>query len=402
MAGPDTRDPDTRNMALARTSETKETSVPTLTIANLLDRPDAVVVDLRSPSEFALDHYPGASNVPLFDDFERGAVGLLYKQVSPDAAFAHGLDLVLEKIHGLTRQLAGLAGWEFDALDLRERVMALAGGGMARLEAQLTTRPWEGGAQAPLVLHCWRGGLRSRSVIALLRRLGLVGTVGLEGGYRAYRSHVRRVLEDFEAPRTVVLRGLTGVGKTLVLRELERQRPGWTLDLEQAAGHRSSLLGMVGLAPCSQKTFESRLALRLGSGFPGPMVVEGESRRVGDAIIPRSLWEPLAAGENIELVADQDHRIDVLVADYLASDANREPLRVQLALVEPRMQRRFPLVELLDAGRDRELVAILLEHYYDPLYRHSEGDRSHALTLEADDPIRAATRVAAWIDSHPI
>lgn len=391
--------PDTRRAAL---SPVAETSVPTLDIAELLQRPDAVVVDLRSPSEFAEDHYPGARNVPLFDDLERGAVGLLYKQVSPDAAFARGLDLVLQKIHGFVRQLADLAGWELDAVDLEERVMALAGGGIARLEAQLTTHPWESGTQAPLVLHCWRGGLRSRSVIALLRRLGLDHTVGLEGGYRAYRTHVRGVLEDFEAPRAIVLRGLTGVGKTLVLRELERQRPGWTVDLEGAAGHRSSLLGMVGLAPCSQKTFESRLALRLAQGFPGPMVVEGESRRVGDAIIPRSLWEPLTGGTNIELVADQDHRIDVLVADYLGNDENREPLRVQLALVEPRMQGRFALVELLDAGRDRELVAILLEHYYDPLYRHSEGDRSHALTLEVSDPLQAAAEVAAWVDSHPI
>ena len=47
-----------------------------------LGRYDAVI-DVRSPSEFAEDHLPGAVNWPVLDDDERRIVGTLYKQVSP-------------------------------------------------------------------------------------------------------------------------------------------------------------------------------------------------------------------------------------------------------------------------------------------------------------------------------
>ena len=258
-------------------------------------------------------------------------------------------------------------------------------------------------ASRPTVFHCWRGGLRSRAVVALLRASGHDGTQGsgeafvLEGGYKAYRAEVRRTIEVWDAPPAFALRGLTGVGKTLVLRELERLRPGWTFDLEAQAGHRSSLLGMVGLEPVSQKRFESRIAGRIREGFPGPVVFEGESRRVGDSIIPASVWSALQGATDIELRASPATRVRVLIADYLADEANREPLRRQLIEVESRMQGRFDLKRLLDDGREEELVALLLEHYYDPLYRHSERERNYALSLASDDPRSTAQQIATWI-----
>ena len=105
--------------------------------------------------------------------------------------------------------------------------------------------------------------MRSKSVVAFLQELGLSRALALEGGYRSYRAVVRAELAAWRPPASFVLRGLTGVGKTLVLRELEELRPLWTIDLEGLAGHRSSILGMVGLRPVSQKRFESRLAARL-------------------------------------------------------------------------------------------------------------------------------------------
>jgi tRNA 2-selenouridine synthase len=199
-----------------------------------------------------------------------------------------------------------------------------------------------------------------------------------------------------------VLRGLTGVGKTLVLRRIERNQPGLTLDLEGLAGHRSSLLGMVGLEPCSQKMFESRLCARLAHGFPGAVIVEGESRKVGDVILPPALWEAMTDATNVLLEADVAHRVEVLCADYLADERSRVELRARLPHVESRMQRAAdatPLVELLDAGRTDELVKLLLEHYYDPLYRHGEKGREHALRVDASDPDRAAREIVDWAAS---
>ncbi len=376
-------------------------TIPQTDVAALLAHPHPLVVDLRAPVEYGEDHFPGAHSVPLFDDAQRALVGLLYHRRSPEEAFARGIEFVLEKAGDLVTRIAELAGWDPPAEDLRELVTNLAGGGLTDLETSLEPERVHELPPRPVALYCWRGGLRSQSVIALLRALGHDDVVGLVGGYKGYRAQVRAELEAWQAPPAWVLRGLTGVGKTLVLRELERIRPRWTLDLEGAAGHRSSLLGMVGLEPVSQKTFETRLAERIRRGFPGPVVFEGESRRVGDAIIPRGVWEPLRTGTDLLLVADTERRIDVLIEDYLADPTSRPQLHRQLAAVEARMEGPpAGLVELLDSGRERELVAILLERYYDPLYRHSEQGKEYAFTVPADDPRRAALEVVERIEGR--
>ena len=362
----------------------------------------AVVIDLRSPAEFAVDHLPGAHNVPLFGDVGRAIVGTLYKRESPEAAFAEGRRRAGARIVDLTREVARLTGWEVPDADLAQRVEQMTQGGIEALDQAVEARAAELPEQ-PVVLHCWRGGLRSRSVVAFLRALGLERAVGLVGGYKAYRAGVLEELGAWTHPPSFVLRGLTGVGKTLVLTELERLRPSWTVDLEDLAGHRSSILGMVGREPCSQKAFDSRLALRLRAGFPGPVVFEGESRKVGDAVLPERVWSALSTGVNIELTAPQERRVEVLKADYLVTDACRAELRGQLPFIEQRLGPRKwdgVLTGMLDADRVDELVGVLLERYYDPLYRHSESGRTNARSIDASDPARAAAEIAEWIEAR--
>ena len=386
------------------------TSVPCVTAAAVLQRGSAedaasdpaVVIDLRSPAEFAEDHLPGAHNVPLFDDVGRAIVGTLYKRESPEAAFAEGRRRAGERIAQLTRDVAGLTGWSPPDDDLTQRVTEMTESGIEALGEALETRHAELSSR-PVVLHCWRGGLRSRSVVAFLRALGLERAVGLVGGYKAYRALVLEQLAAWDSPPSFVLRGLTGVGKTLVLTELERLRPGWTVDLEGLAGHRSSILGMVGREPCSQKTFDTRLTARLRSGFPGPVVFEGESRKIGDAILHERVWSALRGGVNFELTAPLERRVAVLKADYLVTDACRTELRGQLPFIEQRLGPRKwdgVLTGLLDADRVDELVELLLEHYYDPLYQHSETDRAYAARIDTCDPERAAAEIAAWIETR--
>lgn len=386
-------------MSPETTSSPAPELVPWVEMERLVALPAARVIDLRSPGEFETDHLPGADNLPLFDDGERALVGFLYKQHSPDRAFDEGRKIVLKKIGTLVEQLVALAGWPAPRLGLEECVAQMTAGGIEQMEREFAGTPAGELPEHPVVLHCLRGGLRSRSVVALLRRLGYVQAFALSGGYRSYRLSVREQLDTWRAPESFTLRGWTGVGKTLVLRELEHIRPGWTIDLEGLAGHRSSLLGMVGLEPCSQKTFESRLAARLRAGFAGPVVFEGESRRVGNVEIPPRVWESLQAARNIELVAPTARRVEVLMEDYLALESARPELRAQLAAVEQRMQREGQLVQLFDARREAELVEILLEAYYDPLYRHSEQGHSYELRVDASDPRQAARQIAAWIEA---
>lgn len=361
-------------------------------------------VDLRSPAEFQDDHVPGAVNVPLFDDQERAMVGLLYRQFSPDAAFAEGRAVVAGKVDALVAGIAAAAGWVPEGApsreDLRRRVLAMTDAGIGAMDVELTAVPLARLPERPVALHCWRGGLRSRSVLALVRALGFRDAVGVRGGYRAYRQGVLDALARWPGVRrAVVLRGLTGVGKTLVLREVERQRPGVTLDLEALAGHRSSLLGMVGLEPVSQKRFESGLRERLARGFSGGvMVVEGESRKVGDVVVPARVWDAMQGGVNVWLETSVERRVEVLIEDYLARTDAMPVLRRQLDAVAARMPKRPDLVGMLERGETRDLVALLLRDYYDPLYGHSEAGRSYEARIDATDPAAAAAAVLAFVD----
>src|SRR5712664_2239089 len=117
----------------------------TVTLAQLPEFDE--VVDVRSPAEFALDHIPGAINCPVLDDDERRIVGTLYKQAGAFEA----------------RRLGG----------------AMVAANLARhLRERFDTRPphWK-----PLV-YCWRGGLRSGSMVTWLRLVGW-DAQQLTGGY---------------------------------------------------------------------------------------------------------------------------------------------------------------------------------------------------------------------------
>ena len=360
------------------------------------------MIDLRAPVEFAEDHAPGAINVPLFEDDTRAYVGLLYRQFGPEAAFQEGRAAVVDGVETLVNNILAAIGRPAPAEDLRARVLELTSEGMARMEGALELCPAPELSEDAVVFTCARGGLRSRSVVALMRSIGLDAAVGLEGGYRAYRRSVMERLGEWQPPGLVVsLRGLTGVGKTLVLRAIEELRPGWTLDLEGIAGHRSSLLGMVGLAPVSQKAFESGLLRRVERGFPaGVMVVEGESRKVGDAVIPSTLWSAMGSATNIEVTAQTSRRVTVLAEDYLAEPAALPVLRQQLETVSKRMPGEPDLPGMLDRREIGALVELLLERYYDPLYRRSESGKVYAAKVDAENAEEAAAEVIRWIESE--
>jgi tRNA 2-selenouridine synthase len=246
-------------------------------------------------------------------------------------------------------------------------------------------------------------------VTSFVRALGLERAVALDGGYKAYRNWVRAELDAWRAPPMYVLRGLTGVGKTLVLRELERLRPNSTLDLEALAGHRGSVLGGVGLEPCTQKTFDTRILARISRGFSRASergercVVEGEGRKVGDALLPPRVWSALDAGTNLELTASIERRAEVLLGDYLVRESDREAIAAELPFLEQRLgpvKYAGVLSGLFASGRDRELVELLLERYYDPLYRSSEKGREYAACFDASEPARAAAEIADWIHAR--
>jgi len=330
----------------------------------LLGRGDLTPIDVRSPGEFAEGSVPGAVNVPLFDNEERAQIGTIYKQQSVDAAKERGLEIVSGKLPAFIRELQGLPGRK--------------------------------------AFFCWRGGMRSKTASTLLSILG--GRIyRIQGGFRAYRRWVVETLESYELKQPLlVLNGLTGTGKTNILRSLHAK--GYpVLDLEGLAAHRGSIFGGVGLAPNNQRTFDALLVHELIRLRHSPYILmEGESRRVGKAVLPEFLVEAKERAPQLFLELPMEARVTNIVADY-------EPERFKAQCMEAfeRIERKIhtpAAKDIRDAlARDdfREAVRGLLEYYYDPRYEHtiSEYDAERtviraATTMEAERKIEAYVKRA--------
>lgn len=292
------------------------------------------IIDVRSPSEWAEDHVPGAVSLPVLDDEERARVGTIYKQVSPFSARKIGAALVAKNA-------------------------------AAHLEGPLAEKP---GGWRPLV-YCWRGGQRSGSFASILAQIGWRVEV-LQGGYKAWRRLVVDALYNDPFPfRLVVLDGNTGSAKTEVLNLLPA-RGVQVIDLEGLANHRGSLFGSMGEQP-SQKAFEGRLALALARLDPSrPVVVEAESAKVGDCRLPPKLWRAMVEAPRVAIEAPRRARAGYLLrayADLVADVARLDGVVASLALAHPReviAEWRAMVAE----GRFVDLAEGLMERHYDPRY----------------------------------
>jgi tRNA 2-selenouridine synthase len=303
-----------------------------------LDKYDTII-DVRSPSEFAEDHVPGAINCPVLDDAERAEIGTLYKQVSPFDAKKKGAALVSRNI--------GL-----------------------HIERTLMDKPrdWK-----PLI-YCWRGGNRSGAMAHVLARIGWPA-VQLDGGYKEYRRQVNQLLAELPATlRFVVICGTTGSGKSRLLQTLARQR-AQVLDLEQLAAHRGSVLGHLPSEPQpSQKMFESRLWQALRHFDPArPVYIESESKKVGNLRVPEALMDCMRASECVSIQLAQQDRVALLMEDYAHFVEAPAALNAQLDCLTVRYGRetigRWQQMALQDDMAP--LVAELLAEHYDPAYLKS-------------------------------
>ena len=301
------------------------------------------LIDARSPAEFAIDHVPGAINCPVLDNDERRIVGTLYKQ---SGAFE-------------ARRVGG----------------AMVAANLARhLREAFADRPanWK-----PLV-YCWRGGLRSGSMVTWLRLVGW-DAQQLAGGYKSWRRHVIDTLEQ-RAPQLplVVVVGATGSAKTRVLHALAAQGHQ-TLDLEGLARHKGSLLGALpGEAQPSQTAFETAIAAVLDTLDPArPLFVEGESRRIGRLNVPVPLVERLRASPCVEVQAAWPARLDYLLRDYAYLGDRPEWLAEQLEPLKP-LHGKDTIAAWQALARAHDLPALFAElalRHYDPSYARSQ--RAH-------------------------
>jgi len=293
-----------------------------------------VLIDVRSPSEFADSTIPGSLNIPLFDDAERAEIGTIYKQTSVEAAKERGLEIVAAKLPAFIRQFSEVTGDK--------------------------------------VVFCWRGGMRSKTTATVLSLMG-IHAYRLTGGYRAYRKWVVDTLEaiDFRPP-LYVLHGHTGTGKTVILREL-KSRGYPVIDLEGIAGHRGSIFGHIGMPAHNQKTFDALLLNELTQYAEAPYVlIEAESSRIGKTVLPGFLIRSKEEGRHIWLEMPAEARVRHILADYLPQEHEAEILDAYRRI---KSRIHTPIAHEIEGclltRRYDKAVAMLLEHYYDPRYSYS-------------------------------
>ncbi|MDD0815405.1 tRNA 2-selenouridine(34) synthase MnmH [Curvibacter sp. HBC28] len=336
------------------------------------------LIDARSPAEFALDHIPGAINCPALDDEERRIVGTMYKQ---QGAFE-------------ARRVGG----------------AMVAANLARhLRDHFADRPphWK-----PLV-YCWRGGLRSGSMVTWLRLVGW-DAQQVAGGYKRWRQHVIDTLaERSPGLQWQVLAGATGSAKTRLLQALAREG-AQVLDLEQLARHKGSLLGAwPGQAQPSQKAFETALAVALEGFDPArPVWVEAESHRIGQLSVPSPILASLRSAPCLEISAPRDARLAFLLEDYAYLADQPDALARQLEPLRG-LHGHEALNQWQDWARQAQLPPLfeqLITRHYDPQYARSQAAhlfrwaQRQTLVLEQLDAktlAEQAHHIKDWVLSKP-
>lgn len=299
------------------------------------------VLDARSPGEFKHAYFPGAYSLPLFSDEERKVVGTAYKQQSKRIAIKIGLKFFGAKMVKMVEEAESIAE-KHPARGLREVA-----------------------EEKTVLVHCWRGGMRSAAVAWLLDMYGFK-VYSLSGGYKSFRQWCGAQFNKEYS--FAILGGNTGSGKTETLKELLR-RGRTVIDIEALASHKGSAFGNLGAAAQpSQEMFENLLALALAdAGEKDITWIEDESRRIGSVSIPDALFASLQTKPLFFLDVPFNKRLDYLVKSY--GQYKKEDLAERIGRIKKRLGglETKEAVELLEAGNIHECFAILLK-YYDKYY----------------------------------
>ncbi|MFM7730413.1 MAG: rhodanese-like domain-containing protein, partial [Flavobacteriales bacterium] len=79
-------------------------NAPTIHIEQALNEPQAIWLDARSEGEYAHAHIPGAISLPLLNNEDRHAIGMVYKQQGKQAAVMLGFERVGPRFHQIIQE----------------------------------------------------------------------------------------------------------------------------------------------------------------------------------------------------------------------------------------------------------------------------------------------------------
>lgn len=305
------------------------------------------VVDVRSPGEYSCGHIPGAVNIPLFDDSQRAEVGILYKNEGTEKAVLRGIDLAAPQMS-------------------------------AKLSSAL-----ELAHDRELLVHCWRGGMRSEAMAWLFSTGGITPML-LSGGYKAYRNHILTGLG--RSRKYIILGGLTGSGKTEILKHMTSAGSQVT-DLERLASHRGSAFGALGQPPQpSSEHFANLLYDDLsGKNDDTRIWLEDESRNIGTVFMPDGFFEQMQTAPVIALMMSIETRMPRLLQEYTSFPSDQ--IEASVMKISKRLggDRTREALDAIKRDDYRTAIKITLE-YYDKSYNYGLSRRptGQVLFVETD------------------
>lgn len=237
------------------------------------------LIDVRTSSEYHQGHIPFAINYPIFTDEERKTIGIAYRQEGREIAVLKGLKLIGKNLDSFAEGLLSLAKNE------------------------------------ELILHCWRGGMRSSSVGWLSNLVGIKTSI-LKGGYKRYRQFIKEYM-GITPWKIKILGGPTGSKKTILLNKLA-EAGQQIIDLEALAHHKGSAFGFLGeLEQPSVEQFENNLFQALWKLDPQKTIwIENESKSIGRVYIPDEFWQKMYEAPITFIHFDKGDRIQFLVEEY--------------------------------------------------------------------------------------
>jgi tRNA 2-selenouridine synthase len=324
------------------------------------------LVDVRSPAEFEQGHIPGAINIPLFDNEERKVIGTLFKKSGQKEAILSGLVMAGRKM----------------------RILA---------ESALKI------SNNHLLLHCWRGGMRSTSMAWLFETCGINCHI-IKGGYKSYRHFIH---EYFSLPfNLIVIGGFTGTGKSEILNvfsELNYQ----VLNLEELAHHKGSSFGHLGeKQQNTNEQFENDVFTKLFSfDIKKPVFVEDESTSIGRNIVPPELFKTMSGSPLIFTDMDRELRIRRLVKDY--GNFSKHELKECIARITKRLGGQNTQLAMisLDEGK-YEIAAGISLQYYDKAYRFGLLQKKNSeiidIPFEGSDSKKNAKKILSILNNKNI
>ena len=320
------------------------------------------IIDVRSELEFEKGTIPNSFNIPILNDDEYKLVGTDYKKHGQDSAIRVGESLVTG--------------------EKKERLVDDWIRAIKKYNIEY--------------IFCKRGGLRSKTAKRWLKEKDLDIKI-LEGGYKLYRKRIVHLHEDTNNynGNWIIVAGYTGSGKTLLIKELDS-----SIDIESLAKHRGSTFGSLRESQPTQQNFENILTQSYLEKCNGNIFLEAESRNIGRVTLPGKFYDKMRSSKYIFVEANIETRVNNIVEEYvlmpLQNGMQRDNLLILYQAALNKINRRlggdnYLIIkdEMNKAfnvqGSSHELwIKLLLEKYYDRLYKHKLDEISNQIIFSSD------------------